>query len=196
MPRINALPPQNSPAGEDMFPADDASDSNNTKKVTLTKLKEWFQGLTGWISTAMLAAGAVTADKLGLGLDTHNIATSQTTTSTSYTDLATVGPTVTVVVPASGKVFVSYSAFIAMSVAAIRGNMALALSGANTVAAGSATGDNKIEIRPVGTNAESQVSVGILTGLTPGSTTFTLKYQVQSGTGTFSLRSLTVIPVG
>jgi microcystin-dependent protein len=38
MPKINALPLQTSPDASDVFPTDDVSDSNNTKKVTLASL--------------------------------------------------------------------------------------------------------------------------------------------------------------
>jgi hypothetical protein len=34
-----------------------------------------------------------------------------------------------------------------------------------------------------------------VTGLTPGSTTFTAKYDVTGGTGTFANRSIVVVPL-
>lgn len=73
MPRINALPPQNSPAADDVFPSDDTSDSNNTKKVTFTKLKEWLQSLAGWITTAMVGDGQITSSKIDWAAATGKI---------------------------------------------------------------------------------------------------------------------------
>lgn len=67
MPKINALPNQNAPDGSDVFPTDDVSDTNTTKKLTLTTLKEWFQSLTGWITAAMMGAGSVTNTVLSSG---------------------------------------------------------------------------------------------------------------------------------
>lgn len=61
---IHSLPPQNSPDGADVFPTDDVSDSNTTKKLSLTRLKEWLQSLTSWITTAMIANTAVTNQKV------------------------------------------------------------------------------------------------------------------------------------
>jgi hypothetical protein len=62
MPKIPSLPPMTSPDTADELPIEDVS-ASTTKYITLTKLKEWFQSLSGWISTAMLAAGAVTDTK-------------------------------------------------------------------------------------------------------------------------------------
>lgn len=64
MPKINALPPQTAPDGSDVFPTDDVSDSNKTKKLTLTALKEWFQSLADIVTTAMVTNGSITQVKL------------------------------------------------------------------------------------------------------------------------------------
>lgn len=62
MVKISALPAMTSPDGADPAPVVDDS-AGQTKKITLTKLKEWLQSLTGWITTAMLADSAVTPAK-------------------------------------------------------------------------------------------------------------------------------------
>lgn len=65
MPKINALPPMTAPAGDDVFPADDVSTTNkDTKKLSLTGLKEWFQSVAGWITTAMIADSQINASKV------------------------------------------------------------------------------------------------------------------------------------
>lgn len=54
MPRINALPPQSAPDGADVFPSDDTSDNNTTKKISLTGLKTWLQSISSWIGNTNL----------------------------------------------------------------------------------------------------------------------------------------------
>lgn len=63
MPKIPALPPMTSPADADEVPIEDVS-ASTTKYLTLVKLKEWFQGLTSWITTAMITDEAVTSEKI------------------------------------------------------------------------------------------------------------------------------------
>lgn len=64
MPKISALPALTAAADGDEIPINDISDSGGTtKKMTLTKLKEYLQALVGWITTAMVADGAITAAK-------------------------------------------------------------------------------------------------------------------------------------
>lgn len=117
------------------------------------------------------------------------VATAESTASGSFVDLATVGPSVTVTVGASGKVKVT-----------VRGRSSgttgdryfgVVISGANTVAATTHMIHN-----PGNTNAINEhSSTTILTGLTPGATTFKLQYAVASGTGSFQNRELIVEPV-
>lgn len=63
MPKIPALPPMTSPDTADMLPIEDVS-AGSTKYITLTKLKEWFQSLVGWITTAMIGDLQVTNSKV------------------------------------------------------------------------------------------------------------------------------------
>jgi hypothetical protein len=123
-------------------------------------------------------------------VSTATVATSESTSSGSYTDLATAGPAVTVVVPASGKVRIAQTA----TCGATQGIVGCALSGANTVAAQDATG---LAIHAIaGILALRHSAVTVMTGLTPGSTTFTLKYRaVGGGAVTFINREINVEPV-
>ena len=63
MPKISALPPNISPDGDDELPGVDGSTAS-TIKWTLNTIKAWLQSLVGWISTNMLADGAVTGAKI------------------------------------------------------------------------------------------------------------------------------------
>lgn len=114
------------------------------------------------------------------------VATSQTETSTSYDDLATVGPAVTFTVGPSGIVEVTFSAQIS-NAGGNHAYMSFVLSGANTLAA---SDDRSIHF--ASTNAFRFSGSYLLTGLTPGSTVATAKYRVSANTGTFAVRSLHV----
>ena len=118
------------------------------------------------------------------------VATAQTTTSTSFADLATAGPTVTVTVGASGKVALHLASRIANSSADTDCYVGVDISGASTVAATS------LLIASAGAGKILRFGcTTIITGLSAGSTTFKMQYAVAAGTGTFEARELTVAPV-
>lgn len=117
------------------------------------------------------------------------VATNESTTSTSYTALATAGPAVTVVVGASGMLEVQVAATLTNSTSAAQ-YMSFALSGANTVAADDAY-STSISSDSVATSSRTT----LLTGLTPGSTTVTAQYRVAGGTGSFIRRNIVAKPV-
>ena len=122
---------------------------------------------------------------------TATVATSQTTTSTSYTDLATAGPAVTVTT--GTKALVIFSAYSYNSSNASN-SMSFAVSGATTIAA---TDNYKTTFdSTVATFGQQQTQGILLTGLTAGSNTFTLKYKVSSATGTWVTRIINVIDMG
>ena len=121
------------------------------------------------------------------GMAAAQVLTSQTTTSTSYTDLATAGPAVTVTTGTSALVIIT--AYLQNS----GGNLtyaSFAVSGATTSAA---TDDRLI----AQTTANGMVCSRPqkITGLTAGSNTFTMKYRVAAGTGTYAYRDIVVIPL-
>lgn len=150
------------------------------------------------VTTGKINAAAVTADKLSTGAAQASVGTSQTTTSTTYADLSTVGPAVTVTVGANGILLVTISSFMSNSNANAFCEMSFELSGANTL---SADDSRAVRFQMFAANTNGQYSYTILlTGLTPGSTTATAKYSVQTGgsgagTGTFSNRRISVVPL-
>lgn len=120
---------------------------------------------------------------------TASVLTSETTTSTSYTDLTTPGPEVTVTTGPYAFVIVHGSM---ENSGAGSSRMAYEISGATTTA----PADN----RGIGVFGGAGVNVTVSgvalhTTLTPGSNTFTAKYKVTSGTGTFISRRLMVLPL-
>lgn len=117
------------------------------------------------------------------------IATSQSTTSTTYTDLATVGPAVTVTTGTQALVWPAAR----MSNASTNTNWAsVAVSGASSVSASDAWAAST-----QGTNVTVDCRGHLFTGLTSGSNIFTMKYKSGSGTNaaTFVDRELIVIPL-
>lgn len=124
------------------------------------------------------------------GSVTAYVATSETTTSTSYVDLTTTTDTVTTTVGDSGMALVLLKAQFQNS-GANYCYCSVALSGANTVAAS----DNyTLLAAPNGVAIQMGIPI-FLTGLTAGSTTFKMKYKVAAGTGTWLHRRITVIPL-
>jgi hypothetical protein len=116
---------------------------------------------------------------------------SQTTTSTTFTDLATPGPTVTVTTGTTALVVVG--AKIQQNTNSAESLASFAVSGASTIAADSAWAVSS-QFPTAGTESHAMSKVTWQTGLTPGANTFTMKYRVTAGTGTFDLRSIAVIP--
>ncbi|MCX8559757.1 hypothetical protein OS122_02440 [Mycolicibacterium mucogenicum] len=125
---------------------------------------------------------------------TATVATSESTSSTTYADLTTTTDSVTATVGASGIVMVNVGASISWSTSSVQTFIGVALSGANTVAAS----DEFALIARLYTNGTQPMlqinTVFLMTGLTPGSTTFKMKYKVGGNSNTFANRKITVIP--
>lgn len=121
------------------------------------------------------------------------VATTQTTSSTLWADLGTVGPSVTITTGTT--VIVALSALMWNNTAGSNAQMSVAVSGASSIAANT---DNAVIAESPGANDLFQVGyVFPLTGLTAGSNTFTAKYQAGvSGTASFGRRKLVVFPFG
>lgn len=130
------------------------------------------------------------SDSTSYRKNTAYVATAQTTTSASYTDLATVGPSVTVNIGTSGMCLVILQAELWSEADGDVARMSFAASGANTVVAGDAQSrcNNTAQL-------DQGASVFLLTGLNSGSTTFIAKYRRVTGTGHFQYRRISVIPV-
>lgn len=129
------------------------------------------------------------ANSIGERIPGHaTVATSQTTTSTTYTDLTTVGPVVNVDTGTKALVFLKASILNATS--GTLTHMGFAVSGTSTIAASDA-----FSIDGTTTTAFRIGGAFIVTGLTPGTNTFTAKYRVSAATtGTFADRDLIVLP--
>lgn len=122
------------------------------------------------------------------------VATEQTTTSTTYADLATAGPAVTLKTGAA--VLVIVSAYMEHSVQHQQCFMSFAVSGATTLAADD-TRSAMFQIYSA--TAKSQLSAMFYyPSLTPGVNVFTSKYRMATplgGTAKFRNRSIAVIPL-
>lgn len=121
----------------------------------------------------------------------QKIATDESTTSTSFADLATVGPVVTVDTGTTALVF--YSTGVYNSGANNLMEMSYDVSGSTTVAASST---NAALVDGITANNIPRIgSFNLQSGLTPGSNTFTAKYRTSAGTANFFNRELVVIPI-
>lgn len=139
-----------------------------------------------WVSTAA-NAGAMRTPTYG-----HVTASETTTTTGSYGDLTTPGPTVTVVTGTS--VIYAIGAFITNGTGGGGGQVGVATSGATTVAA-SDSGCLYYRTSTAGQNFRGS-TVHFRPLLNAGSNTFTAKYTTPTGgTATFSERHLIVLPL-
>lgn len=143
-------------------------------------------GAAGTVLTANGAAAALTWGSKFPTFDYAEVATDESTTSGSFTDLATTGPAVTITVNTKAKVTLSADMY-----GAVGCNMGVAISGASTVAASE---QKKLFQYEPTSNGGQKSRVIYFSGLTPGSTTFTAKYYSGSaGTAVhFRYRSILV----
>lgn len=150
-----------------------------------------------------LTAKMTTAGQYGVATATNavaariavgaSVATGQTTaTTTSYGDLATVGPTCGPLTCGT-QAFVSISSYIANGTSGGGGLMSYGITGASAIVA-----DDSRAIRLISSSAGETQRVGITvlqTGITAGSNTFTAKYTTPTGgTATFTSRHMGVLP--
>jgi len=119
------------------------------------------------------------------------VATAQTRTLTSYGDLTTVGPSITATT--GTKAIVWFQSRMGNSSANAETSVSVAVSGATTI---SASDDWRLLQSGCAANSINRGGmVHMFTGLTAGSNTFTMKYRVSGGTGTFQDRSLILFPL-
>lgn len=126
------------------------------------------------------------------------VETAQSTGSTAPADLSTLGPSVTVTVPASGKVRIEVAVTAFNSTAGAYSYAGVALSGANTVAALNLNSTSLVCQSDSAGQRQTASRAWIVSGLTAGSTTFRMKYSVDSstlGSSTFQGRTLIVTPL-
>lgn len=145
-----------------------------------------------WVTGELVTASIMNThvrDNLGaLQPQSAQVSTSETSTSTSYTNLATSGPAVTLTTGTQALLSISATGSNNTSNASIY--MSYAVSGASTVSASDSTA--LIISSYTGGIGFSGSAVYLLSGLTAGSNTFTAKYKVSSNTGSWSNRSLIV----
>jgi hypothetical protein len=154
--------------------------------------------VTGEVVTAALLNTHVRDNLVDLDRRTVPIGTfvntAETTTSTSYTDLATAGPAATATIGATLKALVSLRGELT-STSGSTAYASVAISGATTVAASDSVGIGHSFTGP----ATIRLGMTVLysSALTAaGSTTFTAKYRTAGGTMTANNRGLTVQPLG
>ena len=145
------------------------------------------------------ALGINNGSNVGRGYST--VATSQSTTSSSYTDLGTAGPSVTVDVPATGFVM----AYVEVNVTGPTTGSSLVgiyeatdLPSTQTVLLQLAGSSGVMKSSPGSITGVSTVGGWLMLPATAGARTYTLKYARFSGSGnaTFSGRKLWVVAGG
>jgi hypothetical protein len=112
---------------------------------------------------------------------------SQSTASTSYTDLATVGPTITV--ECGQSVIVTVSGSLYNDTAGEFALMSFAISGATTLAASDTFA---LGFKAPNANDGLFASYTVIASTTPGMNTFTAKYRGTGGAAAFQNRRITV----
>jgi hypothetical protein len=121
-----------------------------------------------------------------------SVATSQTTTSTSYTNLATVGPAVTVTTGTKAIAF--GQAYMENNTTNVASAFSIAVSGATTLAASDVGCARSVVTGS--TQSNHWGFAHMFDTLNAGSNTFTMQYKVTAAsTGTFANRELIVIPL-
>lgn len=115
------------------------------------------------------------------------VSTTDTDTQTSYGDIATLGPTVVMVVQTQALVLITNASSNTSGGAGTY--TSVEVTGATSVA----PLDERALIFQGGANAERQTSTNLFTSLTAGSNTFRSKYRVDSNTGEWKWRRMVVM---
>jgi hypothetical protein len=89
-------------------------------------------------------------------------------------------------------VLIGVTAGIETSTGGGSGYMSFAMTGANNVPPPT---DNSTALNLIGNDFQKASATFVLSGLTPGSTTFTAEYRTNGGTATIQNRSIWVIPI-
>jgi hypothetical protein len=117
-----------------------------------------------------------------------NVDTLQSTSSTTYADLTTPGPSVSINMTGTSAI-VTVTAYMSNS-AGNNNYIGVAVSGASTIAASDPKAASMVGTTPVTASATFKVA-----GLTPGVNTFKAVYRVSGGGGNFVYRNITVTPL-
>ncbi len=124
------------------------------------------------------------------------VSASESTASLTFVDLTTVGPSVTVTVPASGNVLLTLTA----EINATQGDTATFAYSTTGACPGDATDARSLERQQGSSTSTGYIQASatyFVTGLTPGSTTFRSCYKGTGATvtATFTHRSIIVMPL-
>ena len=127
---------------------------------------------------------------------TAYVGTIESTTSTTYTDLATIGPAVTATIGSTGKALISWSASLVSDSTTNGAWMSVAGAGAS-IFVGDDTWALNFTPPTAGTGAAFGITM-LFAGLNPGSLTVTAKYRSHGGgaTANFKWRRLLLTPLG
>ena len=141
-------------------------------------------------SAAIFIKGAGAAGGSGPANDTNAVTTSQTTTSTSYTNLTT---TQAVTLTTGTKALICLSATVKSTDPLGFAYASFAVTGASTVAASDTYG-----LRTEGIQDNQYGTSFVITGLTAGSNTFTMKFRTNNlgYPASFNNRIISVIDMG
>jgi hypothetical protein len=121
------------------------------------------------------------------------IATTQSTGSTSYADLTTAGPQVTITTGVAA--LVCFGSWMTNDTGGARALMSYTMSGATSAAAQDLT-SSSVQITTSSSGCYIAATRTYMhTSLTSGSTTFKTQYKVSTGTGTYQQRTLSVLPL-
>lgn len=121
------------------------------------------------------------------------IATAETRSATFYGDLATVGPRVTLTTGTA--VLILLAAKLSNNTAEFQCHTAVAISGACNFPAHGDHRSFRSDGKSLANQPDRGMGFGLIPSLTPGVNTFTMKYKVGGGTGTFSDRHMVVMPL-
>jgi hypothetical protein len=121
-------------------------------------------------------------------VESAEVVTNETTTSTTYADLATSGPAVTLTTGVKAMIIITGQGEI--NAADAQSFISYAVTGASSVAAAD---ENCLVFTSATSNDPYRASAVNHQTLTAGSNTITLKYRVSASTGTFRRRQLIVI---
>lgn len=122
--------------------------------------------------------------------DIAEVTDAESTTSTSYTDLATAGPSLSITT--GSKALIHWGAQMLNDTSGSWVIVAPEVSGATSINA-----SDNLSYSQQQESANDDTNYGrsyLYTSLTPGTNTFTLKYRVTSNTGTFLRRWVIVVP--
>lgn len=145
------------------------------------------------VVTANITNASVTPDKLSSAGSQANITTGQSQGATSYGDMSSVGPSVTVTIGANGLALIIITAQLSNNNLNSFTFASFVASGANTIAASDLRAALQKAI--VANDDGTRTFTYLATGLTPGSTTFKMQYRVSGGTATIGNRYISVIPL-